>query len=144
MARAPSKTIATVSIVLAGTLAAVGCGGSGDAAPLTRAQFIDQANAICSNSETERSTATREAAGDGEEAAPVTKAALQPVQQMAEELGDLGPPAGDEREVEAIIASFEKGIKKLEASSTDLVSTIAAFERADELADEYGLTSCAI
>jgi hypothetical protein len=136
---------AASSAALAIALIAAGCGGSGESAPLKKPQFVTQANSICRNAEAERDTALREAASSNPEvAALATETALPPIQKMTEELGELGPPVGHEKEVGAIIGAFEKGIKSVEANPSDVASDVSAFTRANELAEEYGLTDCQI
>lgn len=142
VAYARSLTALLVALLVAG------CGGSGSAAPaapLKKPQFVQQANSICKNAEAERNEAMREAVdGEPEAAEFVTEAALPPVQQMTEELGDLGAPVGDQKEAQAIIGAFEAGIKKIEADPTDLTAGVGAFDHANKLALEYGLVDCTI
>jgi len=137
--------------VLVGLLAIVsvsGCGGSGEADTLTKAEFVKEANQICSNARGELEDGLAEAAdGEGEpqRGELVTEVILPTVQQMSEDLGDLGPPQGDEKEVRAIVAGFEGGVRKVEANTgADLAQDVAAFGHADQLAEEYGLTDCRI
>ena len=108
-------------------------------------EFTAQANAICSHAEDERRQASTDV-GEGEDsgdAAAVTEALVAPVKTMTEELGELGPPKGDAKQVKAIIAAFEAGIATLEADPAGPESA-TAFAEADELATAYGLTSCVI
>ncbi len=70
--------------------------------------------------------------------------ALPPVQEMIEELGDLGPPAGDEKKVQAIIEAFEDGVERLEANPANVSAGVAAFENANKLSEQYGLVACRI
>lgn len=78
-----------------------------------------------------------------EEAEVVSEALVSPVQAMAEELGDLGVPNGDEKQVEAIVAAFEAGVAKVEADPVGSESGLS-FAKANELALEYGLTDCTV
>lgn len=122
-----------------------GCGDSSEAKPLKKSQFVEEANSICRDAAAERNDAMREAAGGNPEAAEfVNETILPPIQQMAEELSDLGAPVGDEKEVRAIVAAFEKGVKKVEADPSDLSAGVTAFDHADELALDYGLVDCTI
>jgi hypothetical protein len=126
-------------------LAAAGCGGSGTPDPLKKSEFIAQADAICRTANSERTKAMREAASSESEATElVTETALPPIQKMTEELSGLGPPVGDQKEVQAIISAFEQGIKKIEADPTNLHSVVHAFDKADELSEAYGLVDCTI
>lgn len=146
MRKAPSSAFFAAAVAALIAMSAIaGCGGSDEPESLKKPQFVEQANSICENSESDRNEAMQDAAdGEAGGAESATEAALPSIQEMIEELSDLGPPAGDEQEVQAIIAAFEDGAKKLEAGPAELASTVGAFERADQLAEEYGLTACAI
>lgn len=129
-------------------IATVGCGGSGDSEPLKRTAFVEEANGICVEAEEARKQGTDDLLdGDevdpSEEAEVVSEALVAPVQTMTDELADLSPPKGDEKQVEAIVAAFEGGVAKVEA---DPVGSEAEtpFAEANELALEYGLTDCTI
>ena len=132
-----------VALFAAGVLAA-GCGSSGSSDPLTKAEFVQQANSICRENEAERSEGLRNAAGADPELTELTTEALQPVQNMAEELGELSPPAGDATEISAIVEAFETGIADVKADPADPTAVIAAFGQANKLAGNYGLVDCAI
>jgi hypothetical protein len=142
---------AVYAVVLGASVAALilaGCGGSGgssgNAPPLKKPQFIAQANSICKQAETERNEALKDAANGEPELGELTDAALPSLQKMTEELGELGPPKGDKEEVETIVGAFEEGASEVEDNSTDPTAQISAFAEADKLAEEYGLTDCAI
>ncbi|MGV1048670.1 MAG: hypothetical protein ACOYD4_09140 [Solirubrobacterales bacterium] len=128
---------------------AAGCGSdSSTAAALKKPAFVQQANAICLEATDQRKQASKELVESGEEggsdeAAEGTEALLSPVREMTEELGELGAPKGDEKQVEDITAAFEAGIAKLEEEPTGPKSA-SAFAKANELAAAYGLTDCAI
>jgi hypothetical protein len=133
-------------------LIAAGCGGGGEADPLSKTAFVKQGNSICAQAIAERESAMsdtskeitqEELSSEAELEKFVTDAALPPVQQMAEELGDLGAPKGDEKKVEAIVTGFEGGVEKGEADPNSVVSG-AAFAGANKLALAYGLTECQI
>jgi hypothetical protein len=137
-----SMLLAVSLAALIAALVVAGCGGGGNSDPLTKSEFVEQANSICKDAAAERDAALEDVAkGDSEF---VTEAALPPVQKMTEELSELVPPVGDKKEVQAIVAAFRAGIKKVEADPTNLVSDVGAFAQADKLATEYGLTDCVI
>jgi hypothetical protein len=128
--------------------AVTGCGGSGEAQPLTKSQFVLQANEICQGAAEEQKQGGEEITADdqldqseGEEA--VVEHLVAPVGAMAEELGDLGPPEGDQQQVAAIVRAFEAGVAKLEADPL-AKNAASAFANADELAAAHGLTDCSI
>jgi hypothetical protein len=135
--------MALASVLFAGLILA-GCGGSSSAEPLNKPQFIQEASAICRDADAERAEVLRNASSDQPGAAELTTEALPPVEEMIEELGELGPPAGDTKEVRAIIAAFEAGLKDLKANPADLTSAVSAFAEANQLAEDYGLADCTI
>jgi septal ring factor EnvC (AmiA/AmiB activator) len=135
-----------VFLALAAALLAaliVGCGGSSEAAPLKKSQFVKQADEVCASTQKERAEQSDELAESEDSEEDLMRALLEPVENMTDELADLGPPAGQEKEVEAIIAAYEKGISKLEADpgASDVP---LAFDQANQLAADYGLTDCVI
>lgn len=145
-----SLTIAAFIVVALVTLVAVaaGCGSdSSEAAPLTKSAFVKEANEICVAATKERGQATKQLDDEGEggadEVSAGTEALTAPVQTMAEELGDLGAPKGDEKEVEQIVDAFEAGVAELEDEpvGTDAAS---AFAEANEMAAAYGLSDCSV
>lgn len=134
---------ALASVLVAGVFAS-GCGGSGSSDPLTKAEFVEQANSICRDAATERSEELRDAADGDPGLAELATAALTPTQEMLEELGELSPPAGDAAKVAAILKAFKAGVAEVEADPTDPTVAMAAFPEASSLAEGYGLTDCAI
>jgi hypothetical protein len=142
-----TKICTSLLVALALTVGAIGCGGGGEADPLPKKAFVSQANEICVQGTKDREAAMSEAAkdtdSDGESEAQVTDAAVETTEDMVGELDDLGVPKGDAKQVEAIIADFEKGIETVEADPEKGLGS-AAFEKANEAAIGYGLTDCAI
>lgn len=135
-------------LVLLAALAA-GCGGSSDAAPLKKSQFVAQADAICVTAQEEREAQGKEMADQGadadssEDPEEVMQEILEPVEKMTDELSDLGPPKGEEKQVEAIVAAYEEGSEALEADPGG-PDSVSAFDKANKLATEYGLSDCTI
>jgi hypothetical protein len=144
------RLIVPVVGVLAFALNAAGCGSSGESEPLSKAAFIKEGNAICASAAEERGSALKEA---GEEGAQdfssskaelewaITEVALPPLQVMAEELGDLDAPRGDQKRVDAIVAGFEEGVEKSEADPSGSVTGLP-FTEANRRAQAYGLAEC--
>jgi len=140
---------------LAIAAAAAGCGDSGSAssaAPLTKAQFIKQGDAICAKADKEQVAAYLDFAKDepkkletksGEEEL-VTVAGLPPVQEAIEEIGALGIPEGDESEVEALVTGMEKALEEAEADPSKVLesSAVTPFDKTDKMAREYGFVAC--
>ncbi len=134
---------------------AVGCGGE-TAAPLTKPQFIKQADAICARSD-QRFQAryqyfmqhtpnpTLPAERSMAQWIEIVKTVYGPsIEQEVEELRALAPPRGDQRRVNAILAAIEEGLGKVREDPTVEAQTEAQFKKAVELAREYGLTVCGI
>lgn len=106
---------------------------------------MKEANAICLSAERERNRASADLPdGDGsDEAEVVVEALVSPVKEMNEELRELGPPNGEAKQVGAIVAAFEAGVAKAEASP-EPPDSVVAFTKANRLALEYGLVDCQI
>jgi len=127
-------------------LLATGCGGSSEASPLKKPVFVKEADAICAAAQSEREELRKELAEDdagSEDTEGVMQRILEPVEDMTEEIADLGAPVGQEQEVEAIVSAYEAGIAKLEADPAG-PQTVSAFAKANQLAEAYGLTGCTI
>jgi len=135
-----------------------GCGGgsaSGDSSgsePLTKAQFIKRASAICRGEETRKTRALGSASKRGENYLAgshqeleelVAKAILPLYAVMIEELAELDPPAGDRPEVERIISQYEKKLVEAEANPGRLI-TDDSFVEVNQLAERYGIEDCTL
>lgn len=137
------KLFAVLAPLLAAGLLVAGCGGSGSSDPLTRSEFIEEANTICQEAEAERSEVLR-----GVEGSPalstLASEAISSVEGMTEELAELNPPAADSKEIAAIVGAFQAGVAEVKADSADPSVGISAFAEASSLAEDYGLTDCTI
>jgi hypothetical protein len=132
--------------------AVAGCGSSPESDPLTRSAFIKQGNAICKEGGEERDAEPREVAKESSGSDESTEAELEkfvsevvlpPIQSMTDELGDLGVPEKDEKQVEGIVAGFEEAIEEVEADPGSVLSG-DPFIDAGKRAEAYGLTECVI
>jgi predicted outer membrane protein len=151
--------------VLAGGLAVLalaiaGCGGDDDdeaaASPITKAEFIKQADAACKKGEQQTQVAfgafVAERRQEGEASlkpnqetySELVDAALVPqVEQEVAELRELGAPAGDEEQVDAFVDAREEAIELAEANpSASVTDGSKIFGKSDTLAAEYGLKIC--
>lgn len=140
---------------LVAVLVIAGCGGGGDeaTASLPRAQFLKQGNAICKRGEEERSKVLEKAFQQYKPGQKPTKSqkedliftALVPqYKKMIAGLRELGAPAGDEKQVEAIIDAMEATNKHVEGDPLEAFRTVKPFAKPNKLNEEYGLTSCII
>jgi hypothetical protein len=150
--RISRPVVATTVVLLLLTPLLAGCGSgsssTSDSEPLTKAEFVDQANAICRSANEERKQGTEdlEAGGQSNPSGETTEgveALVDPIVTMTEELAELAPPKGDSARAKAIVASFLEGVAKLEAEPASF-QTSSAFAKADELAPRYGLAECTI
>ncbi|HEU4463221.1 MAG TPA: hypothetical protein VFR75_11575 [Solirubrobacterales bacterium] len=141
---------------MAVVLAASGCGeddGAAEtAAALSKAEFTEQANAICAKANQEITKTSEQFAKENlsEEERPTTaqiselaKLALPTINRQLEELRALGAPAGDEQEVDAIFAAAEEALAEGEQEPIAIYGANGgAFEKANQLATAYGLDKC--
>jgi hypothetical protein len=143
-------TRASIPIVLILVFAA-GCGG-GDT--LSKAEFIEKADAICARAD---KTKNGEAAGYQKahlkELVPLSRAEnveklviavlLPSVQKEVEEIEALGPPSEDKKKVEDFTRAVEAAMKKAEKKPADVANFYASpFRDADKIAQEYGFKNC--
>jgi hypothetical protein len=144
-----------LSILLAVALVA-GCGGGGgsDAPPLSKAEFIGRADAICAKSERAKTRAVeafllRHHPGangllDTPEKEGLIKDASLPLTRDAiEKVGELGIPEGDEETVDTLLEETEEAIAKLEAEPLLFFnSKVNVYEKVQKKAKAYGFKSC--
>lgn len=142
-----------VSAMIAVVLAGVGC-GSGDDDSLSKAEFIEQGNAICKagekasdagvaafiKAEAKKLPGKKTLNRKGEERM-IAEGAVPPLEEMVRELSELDVPDGEEKTVNAIIAKFEDGVAEV-SKDTSIAFTGDPFGEAIEAAEKYGLTSC--
>ncbi|HYU60789.1 MAG TPA: hypothetical protein VEK39_08510 [Solirubrobacterales bacterium] len=140
-------------------IVAAGCGDGGDGettttASLTKAQFVRKANKICKASDDKIEQASKRfyaGAPPGQEAPPNEieqfgeQTVYPTIQDEIDRIRSLGPPEGDEGQVKAILQASEAGLAKLKQDPKQLAKGGAApaFEKAQELAGDYGLDQCA-
>ncbi|HXR30553.1 MAG TPA: hypothetical protein VN752_05390 [Solirubrobacterales bacterium] len=150
-------------LALATTIALISaCGG--EDSELTKAEFVERANAVCLQTreriEAEftaygESRAAREAVRAqradelsaekaNEAAATVAERILIPaMRRQLEELRDVGLPGGDEKRAAALLDALEDGIARAEARPERAARDgTEAFGELRRLADEYGIESC--
>ena len=131
-------------------LALIGCGGddegSGSGEPLTKAEFLEQGNAVCA----EGNEAIDDAAADLSQNSPqeeieafASETLVPEVQEQIDGLSELSPPEGDEAKVEAIIEAAQEANDQVEEDPSLITSSEDPFNEANDLASEYGLEECA-
>ena len=142
--------------IAAVALAASSCGEDGGTADTTaaisKAQFTKQANAICAKANQEVTKISEDFAKENlsEEKRPTTaqitelaKLALPTISRQVEELRALDVPAGEEKEVDAILSAAEEAVAKGEQEPIAIYGANGgAFAKANRLAIDYGLDKC--
>jgi hypothetical protein len=144
---------AAVALFLLSGLA--GCGGSEEASgsePLSRAQFIKRASAVCF-SEEERKTKAMESAsklgknflgGSKKELAELVSTVVLPLYaEMIEEFAALKPPAKEQAMWDAIVRQYEKALKEAEATPAKQI-TDDSLASVNIAAEKYGIEECTL
>lgn len=135
-----------------------GCGG-GSSGP-TKAEFVQQADAICRQVDARERVAKRKfwAGHPGVLGTPqfrneeegwrtdVVEASVLPeVQKEAEELGRLPRPSGERRKIRTIVRALKDAVREGEKEPVALVgkNAVGPFGRAERMARAYGFKACA-
>jgi hypothetical protein len=143
--------------VLAGAVALAflsGCGGGDDEEALTRAQFIKQGDAVCTEANErsaklynaflkENATSSGPKKSFEEEGIEVGEKVIVPNAELqAAGLAELPPPEGEEEKVDAIVGAIEAGLTKVKANPSSFYGKSYPFEEANRLMSEYGFEVC--
>ena len=139
-------------------LAASGCGGSkkgtastATAPTLTKAQFIAQGNAICTEGN-QKQKATQKAleklvgnhAPTEAQIAAYLNGSFAPlIQTQIDRIKALGAPAGEQATVTSMLALAQTDLNKVKSNPKLLVSESHPFRDFARTAHAYGLTACA-
>jgi hypothetical protein len=161
-----------LAVALAAGLLVAGCGDDDDAASagqdssggtiesgtITKPAYIKEAKRICRGTVLRITSKVilplrdlRELAEEGVsspseredlEAELVETIGVPEMQAEVEQLEALGAPAGDEEEIEMILAAARELIEEFEEDPTTFTGTAKAYSKATGLAEQYGLTRC--
>ncbi len=136
------------------SLSILGCGDSdgGEAsAPLTKAQFLNQADQICRKRLKEKDevvkAAVKEVADSGKQETSkqlqneVGESILSTYRHIASEIDALEPPSQDEDDVEEFVGMLEDGLDEADADPSGILRT-DTFGEAAEAGRDYGLKAC--
>ena len=142
-----SLTPLLVALIALG-LAACGDDSGGDDSggdePLSKEDFIAQADEICATGDAELDEAGQAFAG-GENADELITTVIVPgYRDQLEQIGELNPPEADQAEIQRFLDTFEQGVDML-AANPDQVLNGKAFEKiieARKIAEAYGMQSC--
>jgi hypothetical protein len=147
------RLMAVLTGVLAMVAIATGCGG-GDSERLTKAEFIEQGDAICEQSNNQirkeyeafaKSNEVKEAELTNAQGAEIGGQILLPnMQTQAEELRELNPPEADEKQIVKMLDALEAGIAKARDEPKSLIGADYPFAETNELAQKYGFKVCGL
>ena len=137
-----------VAVSACALLALAGCGddGGSESEELSRSEFIEQADAICKESN-ERIEAAEDDFADPESPTQeeietaVDDILIPELRSQLEDLRDLEPPAEDADEVDAINDALASAIEALEEDWKSALQNDVLAEPS-ELAADYGLEDC--
>jgi hypothetical protein len=142
-------TTALLVLILA-VLAGCGDGGEETDAP-TKAAFVKEADAICSRADEKQEEGLQSYTkknpvnnlDEDQLVKVVMKVGMPPLEEEAEELDELTPPAGDEEKIESMVQGIEGAIDKAMANPQSMASPSASpFRVIDEQAKAYGFQAC--
>lgn len=153
------RQIQKAAAILAATLALVGLAACGDDATSTtgsggepsKEEFIATVDGICTETTAEidaGSAKLLDPAGTptADDLRQVVKEVSVPLlREQYEAIAELEPPAGDEEEVEAIVAEAETAIDKVERNPNAMLVIVGEptpFDAVGELQVDYGITKC--
>jgi hypothetical protein len=137
---------------LAFALALPGCGGgdSETTETISKAQYVKQADAICSKTENRQLKLVGEfnqgkntPQNQKSEEELVLFAGLPPLKQQAEELSELPKPSTGAQEVEKYVSTLQSAIEKSEDDpGLMLLSATSPFANPETLARKIGFKAC--
>lgn len=132
--------------------ALTGCGGDTDEAEApTKAAFIKRADAICSGADKKQEIGlqnyTKQNPNSNLDQDQVVKVVMRvgmpPLEEEAEELAELTPPAGDEDKIDTMVRGIEEAVDKAKANPQSMANPAASpFRVIDEQAKAYGFKAC--
>lgn len=143
-----------VASVAAGLLVVGSLGGCGDDS-VSKEKFLAAAGKICKGVDT-KLIALDKSVGETGEAGPtpeqqqaIVKGAGAIFKEAAEDLDELEKPKEDKKTLESFVAAMHKGADEVLAAGATQEKSVALLEsdkdpmqKANELADKYGLTEC--
>jgi hypothetical protein len=145
------------AVILAGCGSDSSSGASTTAeasAPLSKAQFVKQADETCRQglekkdkalaaALEERAEQTRDSPTPQETAKLVEEAVLPSYRKTVDQLSQLGAPKGDEAGVEKMIGEYETALQSTEAKPAKAINS-NPFEPANKAAGAYGIEECSL
>jgi hypothetical protein len=151
------RLILAICGVLAIALVAAGCGGGDDetTATLTKAQFIKQADGICSAAEDELDSKFEKFGKEHklsdkhppnhEESEEAANTILIPsIEGQVTDIRALGAPSGESDQVDELLTAVEAALEKAKEEPAEFIEEEGEgdFAEANKMAREYGLKVC--
>ena len=147
------RVMAMLVGVVALAVLVAGCGSSDDETTtvevsLTKAQFVKQGSKVCAEELKTMSKGLKAFSDEHdltkklnkEDTEELVETVFQPgFEGQFEGLGELSPPKGDEKQVEAILTQFEEGLDKGSENKEKFVAELSTAMRALE---KYGIKEC--
>jgi peptide subunit release factor 1 (eRF1) len=138
-------------------LIAAGCGddddgdGDGGGEPLTKQEFVAQANQICAEGDKKIDQQGKEIFGQGKPSTAqqeqfATEVLAPEVQSQVDQIRELTPPEADEETINKILDKAEEGIAQIKADPSVIASDQGvppALNEAGKEIGEYGAKECA-
>lgn len=141
------ETTTTSSTTTAAT-GATGATGAATGEPLSQAEFIKEADAICAAGDKKINAAGQQLGpgkpSDQEFEQFTTETLVPEIQAQIDAIRALTPPEGDEDEVSAILDAAQGAVDQLDQDPSLLneQSGDDPFKEANQLAKDYGLKEC--
>ena len=140
----------TLTGVVALAIFLVGCGGGdSESEPLTKAEFIKQADAACSKQNKKlaadfiayaRSHKVDEQLSPAQQQKFAEEITFPYLEERIEVLTELTPPKADAKEVEAIVAKTEDGLAQARKNADEQAEN--TFTKAETMSRAFGLKIC--
>jgi hypothetical protein len=141
-------------VMVLAVLMLAGCGGSGGDSterPLTKAQYIKQADAICKKVDEKQQSALavyvkkhpNSRPTQSAQAAAIVAVGLPPDKVGIDEIKSLNPPAADKHAIESMLDEIDAAMKESEEHPTRVVTGVKnPFEKVNQRAAKYGFEAC--
>jgi hypothetical protein len=140
-----SKLILAVCALLATGLLAAGCGGDDD--ELTKAEFIEQADAICKQGNKQVDAAAEKIFTANQQPSKAeleqfaSETLIPNIQRQVDEVRALDEPSEDEDQVNEFLDSAQSELDKGEQDPLYMTSQ-ESFSKTNELGQQYGFKVC--
>jgi hypothetical protein len=136
--------LALIATVAAGTLLTA-CGGDDD--ELTKAQFIQQADAICKKGNQRIDAAAEQVFSSGKEPSKAqleqfaSETLIPDIQRQVDDVRALDEPSDDEDQVNAFLDSAQAELDKGKQDPL-YMTTDESFQKTNQLGQQYGFKIC--